>query len=252
MARFDGKVAIVTGGTRGIGQGIAQHLLREGAQVVISSRKSETAEAAARALDPTGERVLGVAAHNGDVAALRALLDAAIARFGQVDLLVNNAATNPHFGPILTCAELQYDKIFEVDLKGYFFLAQMVAEHLIERKVPGAIVNVASIVGLKPDMAIGVYGLAKAGVIAFTRTAAKEWGAYGIRVNAVAPGVIPTRLSQMLVETPEIREAVEAGTPLGRLGTVEEVAEAVAFLLSSQSSYTTGHVLTVAGGTVLY
>lgn len=252
MALFEGKVAIVTGGTRGIGFAITRALLAEGAKVVVSGRKPATAQAAALELDPGGANVLGVAAHNGDVNALRELLDAAIMRFGQVDLLVNNAATNPHFGPILTCGEAQYDKIFEVDLKGYFFLAQMVAEHLIARKAGGAIVNVASIVGLRPDMAIGVYGLAKAGVVALTRTAAKEWGSYGIRVNAVAPGVIPTRLSEMLVQTPEIREAVEAGTPMGRLGRVEEVAEAVCFLLSERSSYTTGHVLTVDGGTVLY
>jgi NAD(P)-dependent dehydrogenase (short-subunit alcohol dehydrogenase family) len=252
MGEFTGKIAIVTGGTRGIGAAIAAKLLAEGASVVVTGRKQAVVEAAAAELDPSGERCVGIAAHNGEVASLEALLQATLARFGRVDLLVNNAATNPHFGPILTCDEGAWDKIFGVDLKGYFFLSRMVADHLIERKAAGSIVNISSIVGLRPDFAIGVYGIAKAGVVALTKTAAQEWGTFGIRVNAVAPGVIPTRLSQMIVETPEIHDEVVRKTPLGRLGTVDEVAEAVAWLLSERAGYTTGHVLTVDGGTVLY
>jgi len=252
MGELDGKVAIVTGGTRGIGHAISKRLLAEGARVVLTGRKAETAQAAATALDSTGERVAGVAAHNGEVASLKALVEAALARFGQVDLLVNNAATNPHFGPILDCQEGAWDKIMDVDLKGYFFLSTLVAKHLRGRKAPGAIVNLTSVAGIDPDMAIGVYSIAKAGVVMLTRTAAREWGGFGIRVNAVAPGVVPTKLSELLVATPEVRRMVEQKTPLGRLGSAEEVAEAVLFLLSERARYTTGHILTVDGGMVLY
>jgi NAD(P)-dependent dehydrogenase (short-subunit alcohol dehydrogenase family) len=252
MGELDGKVAIVTGGTRGIGHAIAQRLLAEGARVVITGRKAETVQAAAAALDPGGERVAGVAAHNGEVASLEALVAAAVAGFGQVDLLVNNAATNPHFGPILDCGEAAWDKIMDVDLKGYFFLSTLVARHLRGRRAPGAIVNLTSVAGIDPDMAIGVYSIAKAGVVMLTRTAAREWGGFGIRVNAVAPGVVPTKLSELLVATPEVRKMVEQKTPLGRLGSAEEVAEAVLFLLSDRARYTTGHILTVDGGMVLY
>ena len=252
MAELTGKVAIVTGGSRGIGAGIASKLSEAGARVVITGRREETLAAAAAEIDPGGERVVPMVAHNGIPAELDALVARVVAELGQVDLLVNNAATNPHFGPILDCEEWAWDKIFDVDLKGYFFLSRAVVRHLIGRGAPGAIVNVASIVGLVPDMAIGVYGIAKAGVVALTKTAAKEWGEHGVRVNAVAPGVIPTQLSKLLVETPSIREMVEAKTPLGRLGEVDEVAEAVLFLLSERARYTTGHVLTVDGGTVLY
>lgn len=252
MGELEGKVAIVTGGSRGIGNSIAARLLAEGARVVVTGRREDTLRAAAAALDPSGARVAAVVAHNGEVASLRGLVEAAVAQFGQIDLLVNNAATNPHFGPILDCDEGAWDKIMGVDLKGYFFLSTLVARHLRERRAPGAIVNLTSVAGLEPDMAIGVYSIAKAGVVMLTRTAAKEWGGFGIRVNAVAPGVVPTKLSAMLVATPEIRKMVEQKTPLGRLGTAEEVAEAVLFLLSDRARYTTGHILTVDGGMVLY
>ena len=252
MGELEGRVAIVTGGSRGIGQGIAARLLAEGARVVITGRKEATLAAAAAAMEPGGERVLPVVAHNGETESLERLVEATLARFERIDLLVNNAATNPHFGPVMDCPEWAWDKIFDVSLKGYFFLSTLVARHLRERKASGAIVNLASIAGLSPALTLGVYGIAKAGVIMMTKTFAQEWGGFGIRVNAVAPGVVPTALSQLIVHTPEIRKKVEADTPLGRLGTIDEVVEAVLFLLSDRSRYTTGHVLTVDGGTVLY
>lgn len=251
--KFDlsGKVAIVTGASRGIGEGIARAYVKAGARVAISSRKQEALDRVAEMLSADGGEVLPVAAHSGKLEALENLVSTVTSHFGEIDILVNNAATNPVFGPMVQCPEMAFDKIFQVNLKGPFFLSNLVAESMIARN-SGTVINIASIAGLKPALGLGVYGMTKAALIGMTRQMAAEWGPAGVRVNAIAPGVIRTRFSQLLVDTPEIVEEVLRDCPLGRVGEVNDVIGAAVFLASDASSYVHGHVLTVDGGTTFY
>ena len=182
---LEDKVAIITGASRGIGESIARTFVANGARVVIASRKIEGVRAVA---DSLGEGALAVAAHTGREADCEALVAAAIERFGRVDVLVNNAATNPYFGPMLDVDMGAWQKTFEVNLQGYFWMARGVARHLRDRGAPGSIVSVSSVAGLEAAPLQGVYGMTKAAVISMTRTLAYELASSGIRVNAIARG----------------------------------------------------------------
>lgn len=244
-----GKTAIVTGATRGIGEAIARELARAGANVMIASRKPDAVESVASKLRAeTGAEVDGRACHTGKADDVEALVAATIARFGRVDVLVNNAATNPHFGPMVTVEDGQWQKTFEVNLQGYFRLARAVATHLVAREAKGSIINVASVAGLGAAPLQGVYALTKAGVISMTQTLAAELGPSGVRVNAIAPGLVKTRFADALVSNPEIVERVVSRTPLGRFATPDEIAGAALFLASDAASFVTGHTLVVDGG----
>jgi NAD(P)-dependent dehydrogenase (short-subunit alcohol dehydrogenase family) len=187
----------------------------------------------------------------GRPADVQALVAAALAAFGKVDVLVNNAAANPYFGPLLGIEEGAWDKTFEVNLKGYFTAARAVVEHLRSRGAPGSIVNVASIVGLRAAPLQGVYGMTKAAVISMTRTLAQELGPERIRVNAIAPGLVETRFAAALVESDELRGRFVSRTALGRHAQPDEIAGAAVYLASDASAYVTGHVLVVDGGTTM-
>ncbi len=245
-----GKVAIITGASRGIGEAIATCFVEHGANVVIASRKEEGVRAAAHKLNALrAGSALAVAAHTGKEDDCKALVQKAIAKFGKVDVLVNNAGTNPYFGPMLETEMGAWDKTFEVNLKGYFWMAREVARHLIAREEKrGSIVNVASIVGMMSAPLQGVYGMTKAAVISMTKTLAFELGPSSIRVNAISPGMVDTRLAAAIVGNDTLVKDINARTALGRVAKPEEIAGAALYLASDASSFTTGEVLVVDGG----
>ena len=242
-----GKVAIVTGASRGIGFAIAETYALAGAKVVLSSRKQEALDQATEKIRTGGGNAFSYAAHTGDPEAVKNLVSACLERFGGVDILVNNAATNPHFGPLLTSEESHWDKILDVNLKGYFRMIKACAESMRQRG-GGKIVNVASVAGLRFQQGMGIYGISKAGVLMLTRTLSVELAADNIQVNAIAPGFIQTQFSRVLWETPEIHQKIVGQIPQGRIGQPEEVTGLALYLASSASDFTSGAVMLVDGG----
>jgi NAD(P)-dependent dehydrogenase (short-subunit alcohol dehydrogenase family) len=247
MSLFDmtGKVAIVTGASRGIGEAIARAFAEAGAKVVVASRKIDGVTAVAQSI---GDAAHPVAAHTGKEADCNRLVEAALAKFGKVDVLVNNAATNPYFGPLLGIDEAAWDKTFEVNLKGYFWMIRAVANHLTSRSAPGSIVNVASVAGLEAAPLQGLYGATKAAVISMTKTLAYELGPSKIRVNALCPGLIETKFASAITANDDLLRAVTAKTPLARHGQPSEIAGGALYLASDAASFLTGHSLVIDGG----
>jgi NAD(P)-dependent dehydrogenase (short-subunit alcohol dehydrogenase family) len=245
------KVAIITGASRGIGESIAREFAAAGARVVISARKQPGLDEVAEKIRQAGGEVLAVPAHTGKLEDIQALVKAAVDKFGKVDVLVNNAATNPYFGPLMDVSDSAWDKTFEVNLKGYFMAIREVVRHLQERNAPGAIVNIASVVALRGAPFQGVYGMTKAAVVSMTQTFAQELGGTGIRVNAIAPGLVETKFAATIVENDELRGRMVDRAALGRHAQPDEIAGAALFLASDASSYVTGHTLVVDGGTTM-
>ncbi|HLQ62237.1 MAG TPA: SDR family oxidoreductase [Candidatus Acidoferrales bacterium] len=242
-----GRVAVITGASRGIGNAIARALVEQGARVVLSSRKQQDLEREAESINQDHRgHALAVPAHAGRGDELKRLVDVTLERFGRVDILVNNAATNPYFGPLIDAELGAWDKTFEVNLRGVFILTQLVHRAWMEKN-GGCVVNVASVGGIRPGPGLGVYNVTKAGVIMLTRQLARELGGR-VRVNAVAPGLIKTRFASALWDNEAILSRVLASNPLGRIGTPEEVAGAVAFLCSDAASYINGEVIVIDGG----
>src|SRR6185295_2121066 len=245
-----GRVAVVTGASRGIGETIAAALAAAGARLVLASRKLEGVEAVAQSIRDEGGEAVAVACHTGRRADVEALAERAREVFGGVDVLVNNAATNPHFGPLLEAEEGHWDKTFEVNVKGYVHTIRACVPLMRERG-GGAIVNVASVAGMVPHGGLGVYGVTKAAVIMLTKTLAIELARDGIRVNAIAPGLIQTRFSEALWSAPEARERALKSIPQRRMGQPEDLVGAVLYLAGGASSFTTGAVLVIDGGQTL-
>jgi NAD(P)-dependent dehydrogenase (short-subunit alcohol dehydrogenase family) len=245
--RLDNRVAIVTGGTRGIGLAIATTFVRAGARVMVSSRKAEHVDQVVQLLRAEGRTVHGVAAHMGQPSDVARLFDATMAAFGSVDVIVNNAATNPVFGPLRDAGAEAFDKIFGVNVKGPLALCTAAHSALAQRG-RGAIVNIASIGGVSPEAGLGLYSMSKAALISLTKVLAQEWGADGIRANVICPGLVRTRFSQALWQDAHIQKSILAHQPLQRLGVPEDVAGLALFLASDASAYCTGGVYTVDGG----
>lgn len=247
MSVLTDKVVIVTGGSRGIGEAIAAAALDAGARVVIASRKQADLDAAAERLRGRGE-VAAIACHTGKAADVDALFATAVAKFGRVDGAVNNAATNPYFGPLVDTPEAAIDKTVEVNLKGYLYVARALVKHARARSGGAALVNVASVAGLRAAPMQGIYGMTKAAVISLTQTLAFELGGSAIRVNAIAPGLVETKFASAIVGNPMLRDHVVKRTPLARHAQPAEIAGAAVYLLSDAASFTTGSVMVVDGG----
>ncbi len=250
MLDLHGKVAIITGASRGIGEAIATTYAQAGAAVVLTSRKIENVGPVAEQIRAAGGRAIAVAAHAGQQDQIDRVVERALAEFGRVDIAVNNAGTNPHFGPILTADGSHWDKIFEVNVKGYFFTAKAVAP-IMKQQGGGKIINVASIAGINPGPMMGVYSTSKAAVIMLTKVLAAELGPDNIQVNCIAPGFIKTKFSSALWTNPQLKAMLEKMTPAGRIAESEEVTGAALYLASDMSSFTTGAVLVVDGGVSL-
>jgi NAD(P)-dependent dehydrogenase (short-subunit alcohol dehydrogenase family) len=248
LIHLQGKVALVTGGSRGIGESIARAFGQAGAEVAIASRKLPGVTAAAERLREAGVTVEPYACHTGKPDEIAALVSAVIARFGRIDVLVNNAATNPYFGPLMGADDGVFDKTFEVNVKGYLHLARAVARHLVDRGAPGSLIFVSSIAGLAGSPLQGIYGMTKAAVISMTQTLAVELGPSKIRVNAIAPGLVDTRFASALTQNEDIASRVVGRTPLGRYAEPDEIAGAALYLASDAASFVTGHTLVVDGG----
>lgn len=244
---LEGRVAIITGASRGIGEAIAHAYAQRGAKVVLAARKPEALEQVAEAIVSAGGSALVVPTHTGDRQAVEALVAKTVAEFGGVDIAVNNAATNPHFGPFLNATDEQWDKTFEVNVKGYFRVAQAVVPHMKERG-GGRIINIASIAGLQAQPGMGVYSCSKAAVIMMTRALAVELGATGITVNAIAPGFVKTKFSSVLWQSPAIHERVVEAIPANRLAEPKEIAGIASYLASADAAFTTGSVFEIDGG----
>ncbi|MBP6619179.1 MAG: glucose 1-dehydrogenase [Leadbetterella sp.] len=251
MFSLEGKVAIVTGASKGIGEAIARVFAQYGAKVVISSRKQADLVVLAEEIkNEYRAEVLPLAAHSGDINQLQELLTKTIEVFGQVDILVNNAATNPVFGPSLDCSGDAFDKIMQVNVKSPFEFAKLVYPFM-RQNGGGSIVNISSIAGSTPDPGLGMYSVSKAALNMLTKVLAKEWGIDGIRVNALSPGLIKTKFSQALWENPKMLEHFTKRLPIARMGSVDEIAALVLYLASDASAYTTGVNFQVDGGTTI-
>lgn len=245
--RLDARVALVTGASRGIGRAIALSLAAAGADLVLVARRLPDLEAVAEEVRALGRRALSIPAHVGRRAEVERVFAAALREFPRLDILVNNAATNPIFGPLADLEEEAWDKIMALNVKGYLLTAQRAAR-VMGAAGRGAIVNVASTAGLRASPGLGAYSVSKAAVVMLTRVLARELAPLGVRVNAVAPALIETRFSEALWKDPGRLETYLQATPMRRTGQPEEVAGAVVYLCSDAASYVTGHTLVVDGG----
>ncbi len=248
---LEGKVALVTGGSRGIGRAIALTFADAGADIVISGRKQPALDEVAAEILEMGRRALPVAAHNRKPDELDQLMERVRVEFGRLDILVNNAATNPVFGPLLAVEERAFDVIMDTNLKGTFLLSQMAARLMIAQGGEGQIINISSIGGSSPERGLGVYSISKAAVNMLTKVLAAELGDYNIRVNALAPGVIKTQFSRALWDNEDIMAEMLRRTPLKRIAEPEEVARMALALASDAGSYVTGQVIVMDGGLLI-
>jgi len=247
MFDLTGRVAVVTGASRGIGEAIAKAYAQQGAKVVVSSRKLEGCAAVADAINAAGGEAVAIACHIGDMDALNGLFAQVEQRFGRLDVLVNNAATNPYYGHILDTDLGAFQKTVDVNIRGYFF-ASVLAGRMMRSGGRGSIINVASVNAVRPGPMQGIYSITKGAVLNMTKSFARECGPEGIRCNAILPGLIRTKFAGALLADEKQLQHYIGDNPLRRVGEPQDLAGAAVFLASDASSYVTGEFLVVDGG----
>jgi NAD(P)-dependent dehydrogenase (short-subunit alcohol dehydrogenase family) len=242
-----GRVALVTGASRGIGEAIAKGFAQHGADVVVSSRKQDACEAIAAEILASGGKARAIACHIGDLDALQSIFARIRAEYGRLDVLVNNAATNPYYGHVLDTDPGAFQKTVDVNIRGYFF-ASVLAGRMMRENGGGSIINIASVNAVRPGPQQAIYSITKGAVLNMTKAFAKECGPHGIRCNAILPGLIRTKFAGALIADDKQREHYVGANPLGRIGEPQDLAGAAVFLASPASSYVTGEFLVVDGG----
>jgi dehydrogenase/reductase SDR family member 4 len=247
MFDLTGKVALITGSTKGIGKSIAEEMARAGAKVVVSSRKADAVEAVTKELIAEGREAIGVPCNIGSKTELQNLVDKTMSKWGRIDILVCNAAINPHFGSITKVTDEVFDKMMGSNIRSIFWLANMVLPQMAERK-DGAMVIISSIAALRGSNVNGLYGVTKAADAGLGRALAVEWGPHNIRVNSIAPGLIKTDFARALWEDEERRKRREGMTPLRRLGDAKDIGGVAVFLASDAARFMTGQLLVIDGG----
>jgi len=244
---LSGKIALVTGASRGIGESIARLLASKGAHVIVSSRKIEACQAVADSIVADGGKASAIACHVGEMGQIEATFADIKDTFGRIDILVNNAAANPYFGHILDTDLAAYSKTVDVNIRGYFFMS-IAAGNMMKAQGGGVILNTASVNGIRPGDMQGIYSITKAAVISMTQSFAKECGPLNIRVNALLPGLTDTKFASALTTNDNILKMALKVIPLGRVANPDEMAGTVLYLVSDASSYTTGASVVVDGG----
>jgi len=247
MFDLTGKVALITGASRGIGKATALQLAKHGAKVVVSSRKQPACDEVAEEIRAAGGEAVAIACHVGDKERIGQMVSMVQEKWGRVDILVCNAATNPVYGPMSTLTDEAFDKIMTVNVQSTIWLCNLILPGMAERG-GGSVVMMSSIAGQRGTATIGTYGMSKAAEAALARNLAVEWGPKGIRVNAIAPGIVKTDFARELVNDPARKAQMEARTPLRRFGEPEDIAGIVHFLASDASAYMTGQTLVADGG----
>ncbi|HZF74399.1 MAG TPA: SDR family oxidoreductase [Acetobacteraceae bacterium] len=244
---LSGQVAIVTGASRGIGRAIALRMAQHGARVAVSSRKLDACQAVVEEIEAAGGQAFAQACNIGRKEELRALVDAALARWGRIDTAVCNAAINPHFGPSADIPDEVFDKVMSTNVRSNLWLANMVMPGMAERG-GGTVIVISSIGGFRGSPVIGTYGISKAADMQLVRNLAVEWGPRNVRANCIAPGLVRTDFARALWENPEIHRKRTRDTPLQRIGEPDEIAGAAVFLASAAGSFMTGQTIVIDGG----
>jgi len=244
---LSGKTALVTGASRGIGESIAKTLAAHGAEVILTSRKRESLEKVEKDIKDAGGKARTIPCHTGKMEEIDQLFSQIEKEYKKLDILINNAATNPYFGDVLNATEEAWDKTMNVNMKGYFFMSQKAGKMMVENG-SGSIVNVASINGVRPAIMQGIYSMTKAGVIAMTKSFAKELAGFNVRVNALLPGLTETKFSSVMTQNEDVMNIILPTIPLRRAAEPDEMAGAVLYLVSDAASFTTGACLVVDGG----
>ncbi|MCX7544823.1 glucose 1-dehydrogenase [Marinicella gelatinilytica] len=247
MYDFNEQVVVITGASRGIGAAIAQQFAKAGATVVVSSRHQDTIDQVADNIRKHGGQAHAISCHNGDKESRQKLIDAVMQLCGRIDVLINNAAANPYFGPVLNTGYEAMQKTIEVNIEGYFHLSQL-AGQIMKKQGKGVIINTASVNGSDPAAMQGIYSVTKTAIMAMTRSFAKECAQFGIRVNAVLPGLTDTKFASALTQNEAMLKMILPQIPMGRMAQPDEIAPAYLFLASDQAAYITGVNLPVDGG----